>query len=103
MTESTIFCSGARLILESGGKLSIQEIWRSFHYGHRVAAVAAAVAWKSASPARRTAMIDWNKGKGPVQLRAEWEPGRVSLTATTAGSGETARAVVKLNTEEQGS
>ena len=103
VTESTIFCSGARLILESGGKLSIQEIGRSFHYGHRVPSVAAAVAWKSASPARRTAMIDWNKGKGPVQLRAEWEPGRVSLTATTAGSGETARAVVKLNTEEQGS
>lgn len=95
VVETTIFCAGARLALEAGGKMSMQKIWRSSHYGHREPAVAAAVVWTSQSPARRAAMIDWNTGAGAATLQAEWEPGHVMLTAVGAG------AAVRLNTEEQ--
>jgi hypothetical protein len=96
--ESTIFCAGARLALEAGGKLSMNSAGRSLHYGHCAHGQAASVVWSSTSPARRVSLIDWQPRHGAVTLQAEWDTNHVTVTALDTG---TARVTISLTSEEQ--
>ena len=81
VTDSTIFCAGARLALEPGGKLTIERTERSLVFGHQEASWTAVMCWQSASPARRVTLVDWQPDAGAVQLTAVWNRDSVAIQA----------------------
>jgi hypothetical protein len=79
--ESTIFCAGARLLLEPGGELTIEKTERSSAFGHWEESRSVELRWRSGSPARRVAMLDWAPGAGAARLSARWDDDGVRIEA----------------------
>jgi hypothetical protein len=77
----TIFCAGARLALEPGGKLTIERTERSLVLGQQEASWTAVVRWQSASPARRVTFVDWQPEAGTVHLTAVWDQDSIAFQA----------------------
>jgi hypothetical protein len=105
VTGSTIFCAGARLALETGGKLTIERTERSLVYGQQQASWTAVMHWQSASPARRVTLVDWRPDAGTVQLTAVWDRDAVTIQAQensdSRHAGATMHGILKLSREAE--